>query len=857
MLSARVKKTCHILAGGIALISSAALAQSSAETLTARDLLRLKQVELIQSSIEKNKGQPAENLFRAQLALATWDKLPNSRSARAQATVEYVGALEAYLKNTGAQVDGQWALDHVKFIAGTLAEPVVSRMEYWGICLHDRQELAPLVDLLSKLRGLASDQINAATEAAEKRLAGDPRAEKEYMSLYTVQQECDYYHAQSGYIMALASGDTATRKTILADTITQLGRWADAAPDEQPETVRFSALLMRAKSQCFAGGMARAQKDLETAGDARAPVWVQYQAHYHMATPAILNGDWGTARKEAEKFKNWVESTPAIASVQTRVAADLLMYRVLGGAIQAQFAGVREQALAKLEETLRSILRRQPQMKDMVLECVATQIGDSRECVTDLENLAYAWGVLIRPQLWVDEESQQKNVRAALACAQKAAASTSKAQTALENIEASLLVAVACGKLGQWLPAAKANIEFAEKFPGDARAPDAARLALAQLTEFRKAAENSPEVQQLTLRALAVAIEKLGQKNLLFAKGLALEEMKQRAQAAQIYGSIARNDEHYLDARYRLLRIAVEELADLQAAHAQEDKQKLAAKSLINYCADYLAEVEKLPPSAPQRKYIPDIWLIETGVNLEPLGQPAAALKRLGDLESRAGELPPATVGAILRCKVQAYQMAGNAGKAADAVKDFAARFPQEAPEFIRQMVAQQTQEIARLEKTDQDKAGQLAAGVAGLLDPLTAVSQADEAKKKDAYTYRQLKADMLARGGRGAESQQLWNQLQLERPADLYNFLGEARAMFVTRQYDLARDLFSRILPKVPVGSESYWECYLRIVQSDELRGKPVDAKRLKDLKVVYGDAVGGREFKNEFAALLKKYGE
>ena len=87
----------------------------------------------------------------------------------------------------------------------------------------------------------------------------------------------------------------------------------------------------------------------------------------------------------------------------------------------------------------------------------------------------------------------------------------------------------------------------------------------------------------------------------------------------------------------------------------------------------------------------------------------------------------------------------------------------------------------------------------------------------------------------------------------------AEAQATSDPKTYAMAQDYFTRILQKLSPGSESYWESWLRIIQSMEARnasGSTAEIKKaLGDLKGVYGSKFGGELFKKDFAALAAKY--
>src|SRR6185437_14362261 len=86
-----------------------------------------------------------------------------------------------------------------------------------------------------------------------------------------------------------------------------------------------------------------------------------------------------------------------------------------------------------------------------------------------------------------------------------------------------------------------------------------------------------------------------------------------------------------------------------------------------------------------------------------------------------------------------------------------------------------------------------------------------------DVYVYKQILADTMIRAGQGKEAKDLYVELQKQKPPDLLNFIGEARAAYVAGEYAYAHDLLVRIIEKLPQGSESYWEAWLRIIQSNE----------------------------------------
>ena len=181
-------------------------------------------------------------------------------------------------------------------------------------------------------------------------------------------------------------------------------------------------------------------------------------------------------------------------------------------------------------------------------------------------------------------------------------------------------------------------------------------------------------------------------------------------------------------------------------------------------------------------------------------------------------------------------------------------------------MVLSTVEEINRVERTDAGKARELAEYVVQLLDPIIGQAEKEE-KGESAYEYRLIQADMLVRAGKAEEAGKLAVELQKKKPNDLRPFMAEARGRFAaaqaagdTKGYGETQDYFARILVKLTPGSESFWECWLRILQSMDARGAatgPAEIKKsLTDLKGIYGSKFGGELFKGDFEKLAAKYG-
>ncbi len=245
---------------GVVPIAARGQTSSHSETLFAHELLRLNQPNLVGAELKAAANTPAENLWKAEWWLVSWDGVSKSKADRAIAEREYLSALPAYLDLEGAGVDGVWALDHAKFIFARLSEPILNRMEYWGATAKDRATLAPMAGLADRLLKQSALSLTAGMREAESKTPFD---EATYTRNVNALAEVDYYATWSEYFqaMALEPSDPA-RKELLGAAATALGKWAD---DKQDNGVNNQSLLLRGKIRSEAGDLDQAAADLTRA----------------------------------------------------------------------------------------------------------------------------------------------------------------------------------------------------------------------------------------------------------------------------------------------------------------------------------------------------------------------------------------------------------------------------------------------------------------------------------------------------------------------------------------------------------------------------------------------------------------
>jgi hypothetical protein len=847
-----------------------------ADTQLAQELTRLKQVDALKAKLAEAASTPAENLWKAQLILASWDDAARDKSERART---YLAAVADYLKTT-PRPDGAWALAQAQFILTKLSQPVVTRMEYFAINAKDRAALAPLAALADQLLAGATTSLDAAMKIAE---AKQPFDEKVYMKAYGASAEAKYYAAWSSYFRAMAlEPGVPERQTLLTGAAAALNEWA---VDDTDNGVNFQAYLLRGKILGEARDFPKALADFAKAQNEKAPAWVQYQARYQAVVANLKARDFKAAAGSLDLFKRSIprENTEAILS------AEMLGFRV-NSAIAESRATDAERKAGRLDALagLSAIIEKDPRFKDLVYEQLAAQIPENADLSSLLPMQQLALAHFSSQGQRGDTPESRQSLKQSIEAA--TAVRDNKDASKANRTEATYLIGVCNAVLGNLPEAAKYNVEFAEMAPADPRAKQIVELALQQIGELRKisvppsadstgggggGAGLSPELRDLAHRALKLSIEQFGQLQWRYPQARMLEdegEPAKLAQAARIYEQIPQDDKNYLDARYRLVNLATSRFSNLPPTTSEQAMQA-AAQEVFKACTAFINLLDHPPASAARESlesaqaYRYDIWIIEAATALHSaVRQPEIALDRLAKLEAARDKLSEPQRGGLLRYRILAYQMSNQPDKAFAVVQEYAKANNQDAMLVIRSMALSTLEEINKVEPTDPAQAKRLATYVVQLFDPIIKQSTAD-GKADTAFEYRLIQADMMIRAGQADQAGKAALALQQERSGDIRAYMTEARALFASAQassnnadFAKAQDYFTRILQRLSPGSEAFWECWLRILLSME--GQKADGSqeqiksKLRDLKGIYGTKFGGDMFRPELTQLALKYG-
>ncbi len=850
------------------------------DTTFARELLRLNQPELIKAGGATSKGTGAEGMWKAQAQVATWDEIVKNRGELPKATQEYLASVKGYLgSSAGAGVDGNWGLDHAKFIFGRLSEPVISRLEYFANVAKDREQLAPMAALADQLlkaadAGLTGEMEYLGSNAARAKYGANEDAyTAAYTRAYGATVEVKYYNAWAKYFLAMAMAPggekMAERKRLLTEAIGLLEEFAE----QEDMGVMYQSKLLRGKAYSELNDTGKAIDNFKAAQQQNSPGWVAYQAKYQTVVAYINARDFAGAGKAFGAFKEGL----AKGSVEAQLSADMLGYRLAWAEADAMKEGA-EKETARLEalKIMSGIIARDVRFRDLVYEQLAAQVPENADLakLMPMQQAAVAYSKSQGQK--GDTAESKKSLKEAIAAA--TAVRSNKAATKSEQVEAVYLLGVCHAVLEDREESAKFSLEFAEQAPKDARAKEALELALNQIGQLRVIAEGnmSAELKALQERGLRLVTGSKGgeAERWTFAYAVSLEESGKLAEAEAMYKRVPPEDRNYVDSQFRLIRVTLQRYKQMTGT-AKPEEIKGVASSLFRAIADYEELITKgragVTISAEARErgrgYFNDLWLIEVDVALsKAVDKPDQAAKRLDQLEKVRDKLPSATQGALLRYKIQMYQAKNEGDKAIAVIKEYARSQGQGAAVTIVSFIDSLITEINVVEKGDPKEAIKLAGQAVDLLSELIKSAESDPVLKPKIYDFRVLQADMMVRAHRTKEAIELSKKLQGERDGELINFMTEARAIYTEafeqsdpKKLAEAQDYFGRLINKVPPGKEAFWECWLRIIQCKEkLAGAGATEeikRRLTDLKAFYGDSVGGDKYKEDFAKLMQKY--
>ncbi len=768
---------------------------------------------------------------------------------------QYVADIALYLRGRPGELDGYWALDQARFIYLHITSPLAKQVRFVADTAATRRRLAASAGVFAKLVNIADITLYGMMHYTENLEPFTNADEAQYAAAQAGHAGASYLMPQAQYQLGLAAAPGPQRKKYMAQCVRLLQPWIKRG---KRTGVLYQSWLLAGEASSAAGEFSRALSDLRKAAVAQAPPFVQYNARYQEVLLYAQRKRFDKATKILDAFQQWLGKSPQTSGPGAKVGVEMLSYRVeMIRARSLPNAAAQAAARKKAVGILHAIVKANPSFAPLVYEQIAVMNSGHAghyKTMAPLQALALAW------------KAAQKNTRANNLTALHAARAVRKNAHASKasRLEATLIEGICAGRLGRLSAAARLNVAYVTMAPHDPKSKSVLALALSQLAKLTDTGHASTKVRALLRKALKLAYVNLGEKRWAFAYADQLEKQKKFAQAAAMFDKVPASSPLYLDAHYRLLRIATDRLSRLEDKKASQRLRLHAAAQLVQR-SDQFLQVLRRPPATVAgasvkraRLYMPDIYLILASTNLSPLRNPKAAGKDLTRLQAMGADLTPAVRSAILRYRIRQYQLEHKNSKVLQVVDQIAGGAGQNKQEVIKGLIGQWDAQSRRLRKSHPARAKRLAGDAAALLSQLIKQAGAQLNAKRDVYGYQQILADTLIRAGQATKAMALFKQLQHERPADIRNFIGQARAAYYAKKYPYSHDFWVRIIEQLPPGSPSFWDGYYFVIKCNEKMHKNVKATRdsLESLVTIYGSAIGGKRRHKAFEKFMQEYG-
>ena len=804
----------------------------------------------------KQAATPADKaLYGAANIFCTWDQFKNDPDRQQQMGAKFLQDLTAYLKSTGNSVDPAWASAQAEFILAHLTTNAVNQIEFWSGTPNLRQQLLPAAGMARKLLKIAIQHYSAVVTKLNNATTFTHADEALYTTAINGQRDCGYYLAYADYFAGLATPPASKgRQALLASAIKRISIYARS----QNNGVYYRAVLLRGKAYLHNGQYNKAIHDLTAAQSAHAPVWLQYDARYQEVTALLRNGKYTQAGAKLKAFMAWTGKQAAANSVSAKMGEQLLAFRIATASAKTLKDPIqRAKAQTAAEKIVSDVISKAPQYQSLIFTHLAQSIPAKATAakLPPLQVLALAW---------LDAQSPA-------GASQRQSLATAESLLKENNLplsvraEATLITAITASQLGQVELAARMNVAFVRIAPTDPRAKHAIAMALSELAQLNESRHVPPSISSLTTEAIGLDWRHFHDPQIRFPYALQLENSGQYAAAIKLFDAITPADSLYLDAQYQLVRVRAQQLSAMGRKKAPETQQRAAARQLLKAASSYLHLLNHPPASAGRnalaraKNYRANILMLEAATAIDPLRNPFRAGQFLDQLTAMDGKLSPKLRGILLRYRIRQYQLAGENNKILPLVRKFAGQSTQNSADVIKGLIGQYDQESRRLRHTDPAKSQRLATNAATLLNQLIESLQSQPGKKnqEDIYAYKQIMASELSRAGQGQRAWDIFKALEKQRPGDMTNFIGAARALFAAGHFNHAHSIYVRLIPQLEPGSEIYWQAYYYLIRCNLKANAYQDQTRaaLKQLVALYGKQIGGKEYHKQFELLLHEF--
>ncbi len=804
-------------------------------------------------------------------------------------------------------------------------------IEYWGENPRSQAQLRPVAELVAKVLDLCSARAKEKSEKLVEKFGNNPSPAqlKEYTALDNLASTAHYTRLMADYYRAMSFPAGDPKRAQIVDAAVEGLAEFDATDSQIQPIVR----LRIGKLQMVKGDYAAAkrvlqsvamnpQKQIEPAPD----VLQQYEARYFMAVCDLLSRNADATAAAMQDLSSWEDTNlPQDPRVRDGAKSALAMLSYRLDMLRSEVAGAgddaaKQTARQRANATLQQLAKDRPELRAVIFEQLTKSLPeDARPESLDVLMLKALVQQGVAEQLKAEGTAfDRKAITRAIAAAKELIARRSK-----EGVEPELLDEVAIAlpqfyeKLGQDAEAARAYLDYVQSSTNSANGPAAMQNALAAIGRMKVADPQSAEAEGLLDRALPLAVNRFGRRELAYDLGRRLQRSGKYPEAVAAYRLVSESDKRWLTARFFQLQAMKQDL-DANGAKLEKNarlKQVMAIRDLAEDVRKRSGEA-RAGGGADAQRYA----LIEAKTRVILAGvlgdtDPAQAIEQLDGFEKSvvgvSGE--DELVAEALFIRVNSQMAVGkNAEATASLLQLLQTKGGDQGAAIIFGLLKKLESDLDAVRKAgDREKAKSLLDARAALSGPLVEWARTNKDERIRKYTYQYMVFDAATKQQAAMAEPDLAKRVAgLRQALELYNKLmdggnirlwaatvdpakvdvkygdvsvlfAKAQVLFELAEYKEAASRLARLLEDRKLGmpriistkdgevtsedNPQYWEATYRLyranVEMGNDRGNPNGPKLLEEtrngLKRLYireGDGVGGEKWKGQFEQLRKE---
>ena len=794
-------------------------------------------------------------------------------------------------------------------LAGAMVEQGVSRdvntLEYWGDNLTVMSRLKPVAETTGKLYDRAAELAAQQVNTLSAQITGPNNALMPQLEKADQLQNLATYNARmNDYAIALSLDPADPQRKQVADTAIEYLQSLDT--EDQPVRALVHLRIAKLKMSEADYDDARQLFDQMAKPDFKpAPAVAQaYEARYFRAVVEVLDKKVAAAKKLLADLLTWQQTNlPADKASQdgAAAAAAILEYRI--DSLQADLASddkTRDDFNTAARQVLLKLQADHPEFRAIISDLIIARLPDDAAMNT-LDPLmldALVRRGVVEVERPATDQADTKTLQRAIAAAIELIKRTEGDPQSVEN--AAFVLGYFYQRLGNDVDSIDAFLDYVDHHPATERAPVAMQNAEAGIIKAKKAGVEDARLGEAYDRFLPLAIAApYNRKALSLEYARRLQLQGKPAEAIKYFEQVPEDDKRQLAKKYYQM-IATKQLLDQLPAN---DAQRKTLARDIQSLADQVNTLAAADGSESAKSMIVRTKLLAAELARTEQKDPTRALSLLENFQSDVQGLPNASslLSESLLIRVQSLIALGKNNDAADALKTLLkTREGGQGAAIVYTLLVKLDADFDKAQQAGDTQAMRtLALNRASLSGNLVdwAKNNPDPRIKKFAYRYSVYEADTKQRAAEvepdPAQQKQLFNDAlklyqNLQSPENLAAYketLSPAEQASATYdpavqrgiamvQYDLgnyteSQQLLATLLKDGRLGSplmdtqqdgesrtidnDAYWEAVLKLIRSNLHLNADLDSQKtyLKSLYIRWGDHVGGKKWKDEFAKL------